>query len=57
MNGPTGGLNGTTFLTGNVFNDTGAKDSLTGGAGQDWFILSIPDILKDPVTGEVTTTI
>ena len=48
LEGGAGGLNGSTFLiataaagqTETVFDD-GAKDTLTGGAGQDWFLFNI----------------
>ena len=43
-----GGLNGTSKLNSTtVKNDTGAKDSLTGGDDTDWFFQSAGDVLVD----------
>jgi Ca2+-binding RTX toxin-like protein len=38
--------------TGTVIND-GASDTYTGGKGNDWFISSTGDVLKDKAAGEV----
>ena len=53
-----GGQSGGLLLTGNTVHDDAASDTLTGGAGMDWFfaLLSGPnkDVIKD-WAGEVVT--
>jgi Ca2+-binding RTX toxin-like protein len=49
----TGGLNGSTFLTGSTVFDDAAPDNLTGGAGLDWFWIYGPDT-DDQGAGELT---
>ena len=39
-----------------VFNDT-AKDSLIGAEGQDWFVTSVGDLIKDKATDETITAV
>jgi parallel beta-helix repeat protein len=58
----TGGKNGTTLLNAGNVQDDAAIDSLTGGVGTDWFILTgtgttAKDIAKDAVAGEVVTAL
>jgi len=46
--GPTGGLNGTTFLNATtVQDDGGAVDVLVGGLGLAWFLTSTGDKVND----------
>jgi fibronectin-binding autotransporter adhesin len=54
-------LNGNAFLLtvlpeATVLEDFGASDSLSGGAGRDWFFATLagggPDTLADRLTGE-----
>jgi len=40
-----------------VFNDANAKDVLTGGAEDDWFLTSAGDVLKDRLSTDVATVI
>ncbi len=40
-----------------VFNDAYAKDALTGGSEDDWFLTSVGNILKDRLTAETVTSI
>ena len=52
-------LNGSYFLSSaNVFDD-GKVDSITGGAGQEWFLSNSDfnwlDVISDKVTGETVT--
>src|SRR5262245_51624132 len=56
-----GGLNGTTLLKPSepgqtVFNDS-AVDTLTGGLGQDWFLLNLSDSAVDRISSETRTNI
>jgi VCBS repeat-containing protein len=54
----TGGRNSTTVLTSaTVHDDQGAKDSLIGGKGNDWFLISVPDTVTGAAAGETKTTI
>src|SRR5262249_18401461 len=43
LTGPTGGLNGTTFLNAATVHDDGVKDGLVGAKGNDYFIVSALD--------------
>jgi hypothetical protein len=57
--GPTGGLNGNNFLNSTTVFNAHVADSLTGGAGLDWFIISSGDTITDLNNGgtETVTTI
>ena len=49
----SGGLNGSTFLKKTTVHDDGVEDTLTGSAGQDWFLLNLDGdhgAVKDKVT-------
>jgi hypothetical protein len=48
--GRPGGQNGPTVLSSATVSDDVAKDALTGGAGNDWFVVSLGDASdrKDP---------
>ena len=37
----------------NVLNDRGHDDRLSGGAGNDWFLSAIDDVMTDMVNGEL----
>jgi hypothetical protein len=48
-----GGLNGTILLNSSTVHDDSVSDTLTGGAGLDWFWASlVQDVLTDKQTGE-----
>jgi hypothetical protein len=48
-----GGANGTVYLNANTVHDDGAPDTLTGGAGMDWYWAAQPqDALTDLAPGE-----
>lgn len=51
-----GGLNGAVRLNATTVLDDGAADSLTGGAGTDWFVVSAGDV-TDNGGGETKTTV
>lgn len=52
----SGGLNGSITLTsGDLSDDAGTGDSLTGGAGLDWFITYTGDVVNDLNTGGTET--
>jgi Ca2+-binding RTX toxin-like protein len=52
----SGGRNGTRLLNATtVFNDAGAVDTLLGGAGLDWFIDFVGDLVNDLGTGGTET--
>src|SRR5262249_52990320 len=56
MNG--GGLNGSSRVNSStVAGDSSAKDTLTGGGGNDWFVVGAEDVLTDKATGETKTVI
>jgi hypothetical protein len=53
----SGGLNGSNVLNATTVHDNGMVDTLTGGAGMDWFFQGMMDILKNQTSGEVVTSI
>jgi PKD domain/Calx-beta domain/RTX calcium-binding nonapeptide repeat (4 copies) len=55
----TGGLNGKHFLNPVTVLPDGWADTLTGGAGRDWFFntAATPDILSDAAVDETITTV
>jgi VCBS repeat-containing protein len=55
--GPTGGLNGSAFLTGHVHDDGGAVDNLFGNGGQDWFFAPSTDHVNDKQSNETVTNV
>ena len=54
--GPPGGLNGNTFLSSGTVGRDGVANRVTGGPGNDWFLLSSGDGLTD-YAGEFRTFI
>jgi Ca2+-binding RTX toxin-like protein len=55
-----GGLNGSYVLNATTVHNDFANDTMTGGAGRDWFFASLGDTITDAVTGgpnkeEITT--
>jgi hypothetical protein len=53
--GPTGGLNGSYFLSASTVQDDTAPDVLFGGEGLDWFLVGSPEKIKHKERGEVVT--
>jgi hypothetical protein len=52
LTGPTGGLNGTTFLNSSTVFDDGISDTMTGGTGLDWFFARLgSDVITDLNSG------
>ena len=37
----------------NVLNDAGEDDSLTGGAGTNWYLKALDDMITDLLAGEI----
>lgn len=50
----SGGLNGSTLISGATVSNDSAADTLTGGAGTDWFWKQTNDLVTDLVAGEVS---
>jgi len=51
-----GGLNGAARINSTTLGqDSGAVDSLTGGLGRDWFVVSGEDVLTDQAANETKT--
>ena len=40
-----------------MLNDAGEDDSLTGGAGMDWYFKAVDDVITDLFAGEITDTL
>lgn len=57
LTGPTGGLNGSTFLNGLTVRVDGSKDVLAGGSDQDWFIGHGVVKVLDKESNEVLTVV
>jgi hypothetical protein len=51
-----GGLNGVVRLDNASVQDDGTADSLTGGAGNDWFVTFTADGVTNLEAGEIQTT-
>jgi hypothetical protein len=52
-----GGLNGSVLLNSTTVQNNGLADSLSGGAGLDWFFAGVLDVLVNKATGENVTSI
>jgi uncharacterized delta-60 repeat protein len=53
-----GGLNGSALLDpASLYHDPANNDTLTGGIGTDWFVVSSSDIVRDRVAGERLTVL
>jgi uncharacterized delta-60 repeat protein len=57
LTGTAGGLNHGTFLTAATVRDDGARDTLSGGRGRDWFVVSSSDVVLHRLAGDIVTTI
>src|SRR5262249_12870873 len=53
----SGGLNGAYLLNASTVHDNGLADTLTRGAGLDWFFAGLAGRIKNRTSGETTTTI
>jgi hypothetical protein len=53
----SGGLNGSYLLNASTVHDNGQADTLVGGAGLDWFLAGMADVIRNRTSGETTTTI
>jgi uncharacterized delta-60 repeat protein len=52
-----GGLNGAYFLTSDRVWDDESVDVVTGGSGQDWFLVGLVDKITNQMRNEIVTTI
>jgi hypothetical protein len=52
-----GGSNGTARINSTTLGSDGSADSLTGASGQDWFVVSLEDVLIDLATKNETKTL
>jgi hypothetical protein len=53
----TGGMNGATVLTATTVEADLVKDSLTGAAGRDWYVVSLLDLTSGLTVDEIKTVI
>jgi Ca2+-binding RTX toxin-like protein len=53
----SGGLNGAYFLNTSTVHGNGLTDYLYGGAGLDWYLAGLVDVLFNKTTGEVVSQI